>query len=240
MGETNLVAYCNLMMEIRHRADAVSKLEPPCRELIPDFVRVESLILQVRKILELMALGSMVANESAYKEAYEKFEQRSHADRILRDLERINPDFYPRPAKVSKSEQEGVDHHMELVENPDASYLRKSDFPKIYKKCGGLLHAQNPFGSQRDYHYYESNIPVWMKKIEKLLSVHVFRLIDDNNSVVSGKKWESWLNRFSRWIMSLAKTIIPTGGSAMTQVGTVFSELLKLVPRYPFDKESFA
>jgi len=59
-------------------------------------------------------------------------------------------------------------------------------------------------------------------------------------TVVSGKKWESWLNRFSRWIMSLAKTIILTGGSAMTQVGTVFSELLKLVPGYPFDKESFA
>lgn len=181
MNNKNLVAYCNLMMEIRHRASAVSKLERPCREFIPDFVRVESMILQIRKILELVALGSLVANESAYKEAYEKFEQHSHADRILRDLERINPDFYPRPAKVSESEQEGVKHHLDVVSSPDESYMRKSDFPKVYKKCGGLLHAQNPFGSQRDYSYYDFNIPAWMKKIEKLLMVHVIRLIDDNN-----------------------------------------------------------
>lgn len=181
MTQPNVQLYCDLMMEIRYRASAVANLQRPDAERIPDFVRVESLVLQVRKIMELVALGSLVFNESAYKNAYQSFEKHSHADRILRDLERVNPHFYPRPAKQSKSEIEGVDHHLAIADETDDSYMRKRDFSKVYEKCGGLLHAQNPFGSRRDYAYYETNIVVWMKKIEKLLNIHVVRLIDDEN-----------------------------------------------------------
>lgn len=181
MKTEDLNLYCNLMMEIRHRAAAVATLQRPCREVIPDFVRVESLVLQVRKILELVALGSMVANESEYRKANDAFAEHSRADIILRDIERINPHFYPTPAKQTKSQQDGVDHHLEFIDDPNESYLRKGDFPKIYKKCGGLMHAQNPYGSQRDYGYYESNVTTWMKKVEKLLTVHVIRLLDDDN-----------------------------------------------------------
>ncbi len=181
MKPDSLRLYCDLMMEIRHRATAVSQLQRPCREVMPDFVRVESLILQVRKILEVVAMGSLVANEPEYRKVHEAFARHSRADVILRDLERVNPDFYPKPATHSRSEQKGVDHHMKIIDHPDDSYLRKSDFSKIYKKCGGMMHAQNPFGSERDYHYYESNVTTWMKKVEKLLTVHVIRLLGDEN-----------------------------------------------------------
>jgi hypothetical protein len=102
----------------------------------------------------------MVVNEAAYKKAYESFRKHSRADRILRDLERINPDFYSKPAKQERAMLEGVDHHLVIASESDDSFLRKSDFCKVYEKCGGLLHAQNPFGSARDYGYYEKRIGV--------------------------------------------------------------------------------
>ena len=181
MTTPNLEAYCELMLEIRHRATAIAKLEKPAPELIPDFVRVELLVLQVRKILELIALGSMVANEAEYTNAYKKFEKHYHANLILNDIEKLNPDFYPKPADQTKSMDEGVNHHLEIKQELDESYLARSDFSRIYEQCGALLHAQNPYGASRDYAQYESNIRKWMKKIEKLLNIHVIRLINDNN-----------------------------------------------------------
>lgn len=181
MNQPNVDAYCELMTEIRHRADAISAMQVPNREYVPDFVRVECLVLQVRKILELVALGSLVFNVNKYKEAYASIEKHSNARLIIRDLEKINPEFYPRPAEVSKSPQEGVNHHMKIIENPDDSYLCINEFIKIYEKCGGIMHAQNPYGSSRDYGWYESNIRGWMEKISNLLKIHVIRLVDDEN-----------------------------------------------------------
>jgi len=169
------------MLEIRHRATAIGRLEQPEREVIPDFVRVELLVLQVRKILELIALSSMVANEKEYTRAYEKFEKHYHAKKILHGIEKVNPDFYPKPGSQTKSKNEGVDHHISFFHESDDSYLTRKDFVKVYEQCGGLLHAQNPYSTHKDYAKYESNIHKWMKKIENLLNVHVIKLVDDKN-----------------------------------------------------------
>ncbi len=40
-----------------------------------------------------------------------------------------------------------VNYHFEQIKS---GYLTKIDFLKLYKKCGGLLHAENPFGSNFD------------------------------------------------------------------------------------------
>ena len=82
------------------------------------------MILQVRKILELVALSSLVANSKLYTKTYEDFARHYNAELILRDLERINSDFYPRPVTQSKSEQPGVDHHLVLLDELDDTYLR--------------------------------------------------------------------------------------------------------------------
>ena len=47
---------------------------------------------------------SLVANKELYAEQNEKFAKHYHAERIMRDLNRINPDFYPVPIKLIKHE----------------------------------------------------------------------------------------------------------------------------------------
>ena len=124
MKQENLERYCQLMLEIRHRASAVAALEEPNRDVMPDFIRVELLVMQIRKILEIVALGSMVANEKEYLEAYDKIEKHYHAKKILRFVEKINPDFYPKP--VSHTKTGDSTHNLERKSDQDGSHLTLS------------------------------------------------------------------------------------------------------------------
>src|SRR6267154_4901847 len=58
---------------------------------------VESVGLQLRKVMELIAFGSLVANKDAYSTMYAEFAKHWNARLLLRDLARINQDFYPKP-----------------------------------------------------------------------------------------------------------------------------------------------
>jgi hypothetical protein len=58
------------MLEIRLRHESIQQLT----NLLTDtheFVQIESLILQLRKVLELITLGSMVANHELYEILYQ-------------------------------------------------------------------------------------------------------------------------------------------------------------------------
>jgi len=134
-----------------------------------DITDIEFVTLQFRKILELIALSSIVSNKEKYSEVREKFENDWNAKNIIRELERINPEFYPRPVSKVTSHDPSVNYHFEQIKN---GYLTKSAFLKLYEKCGGLLHAENPFGSKKDYASIKQNANEWLNKIQKLLDLH--------------------------------------------------------------------
>ena len=95
--ELNL--YHDCLYEIKRRIEVIAdhlNKKITERYLI---IEVETICLQFRKILEKIMLISLVANKEAYAEQNEKFAKHYQAERIMRDLERINPDFYPVPTK---------------------------------------------------------------------------------------------------------------------------------------------
>ena len=89
-------------------------------------IEVETICLQFRKILEKIMLMSLVANKEAYAEQNAKFAKHYHAERIMRDLERINPDFYPVP-NLLKSQA--------LIKK---SYRQKKSIAKQRRQNGSL------------------------------------------------------------------------------------------------------
>ena len=76
-----------------------------------------------------------------------KFAQHWHAARILDDLNAVNPNFYPVPGLQIKDETTGK---VKAVDTPKKPFLTKSDFVTLYEMCGGILHAENPYGQPRD------------------------------------------------------------------------------------------
>ena len=167
--------YCNMMEELKRRTTVVyGLLYGPYTTPYPA-TNVECMVLQIRKILELIALGSLVAHRDEYSRQYAKFAEHWHAGRILRDLEKINPALYPKPVKEVPSKCGGVKN--DLVDVTE-EFLTKQQLVEAYDRCGEILHAKNPFLGQQDYAAFDSLVPQWMERIRCLLNTHMIHLIE--------------------------------------------------------------
>jgi len=174
----SLNLYCNLMNEIKRRDSVIrSFINGNCSTPYP-MTNIESIYLQIRKILELIALCSLVAHKEEYSKHNEMFVKHTDARKILHSIEKINPDFYPKPIKEVTSTTPGVINDFTSI--PESEYLSKKEFIKLYEKCGGLMHAENPYGSKRDIKHYEDNVKVWLGKIVRLLNSHTIQLVNAN------------------------------------------------------------
>ena len=176
MEQTDVKQYADLMDEVKRRVVVIDAFG--CRSATTPFVptNVESVYLQLRKILELIAMGSLVANKVEYSKVYSEFSKCWNAKYLLRDIERINPNFYPQPIIEKPSSEFGVKMKWE---NKKDGFLTKEDFLKLYEKCGKILHAANPFGSKIDYIDYEKSINNWRDKIIGLLNTHIIKLVNN-------------------------------------------------------------
>jgi hypothetical protein len=165
------------MEEIKRRTLVVSRLVN--RELTTGYAMtdIETIYLQLRKVLELIALGSLIANVDEYSRQQKKFAQHWHAARILDDLEAVNPKFYPIPGVQIEDDTTGKVKAVDTLKDP---FLTKADFVTLYEMCGGILHAENPYGQPRDVAKYENEMRVWLDKTVKLLNHHQIQLLDSD------------------------------------------------------------
>lgn len=143
---------------------------------------VELLCLQFRKILELIALSSLVANKKEYSKQHDKFARHYNARLILQDLERVNPNYYPEPTKQIVKEIDG--QTLFELQPVTEGFLTKEEFLEMYEKCGGMLHAENPYGHNRDVKKLKEKFPVWLSKIIKLLNHHNITLVDGETMII--------------------------------------------------------
>lgn len=170
--------YCNLMEEVKRRIQVFDFFLSGKGHALYKATTIESISLQLRKVLELIAFGSLVANKNEYSKIYDNFAKAWNAKRLLQDIARINPHFYPKPI----IELPAKDKHIKFEwKNRDNDYLTESEFVEVYTKCGAIMHANNPYGLEVDYAFYEKNIPIWRERIINLLKVHQIKLISSPN-----------------------------------------------------------
>lgn len=175
------VMYANCMEEIKKRTlviDGYLKGELTARYLQ---TTAECVSLQLRKILELIALASMVANQPEYKKHRRNFQREWNGKRILATLEEANPEFYPVPTMQIRDRQTGRVVETKTI---DSGFLTKTDYVRLYDACGSILHARNPFaGGGRDAGAFLSKTPMWMERIRVLLNHHQIRLLDTDKQI---------------------------------------------------------
>lgn len=174
----DLNLYLGLMNEVKKRTTAISHILNKQKTTSYQATNIEFMCLQIRKILELISLGSLVANKHEFEKEQIKYQKYWHAERILNDIERLNPDYYPRPIIEKQSDIPNVKN--ELIDKKDG-FLTKTEFIKVYEKCGKIMHADNPFGSKVDFDYYEKQITKWLDEIIGLLNSHIIKLKGDDN-----------------------------------------------------------
>jgi len=165
-----------MMLEIKARSRLIKEVGEGRVPVFPQPARVEFVYLQLRKIIELIAMGSLLANAKTFAQVQSNIQKYWNAKDLLRDIHAVNPDFYPNPIIQEPSEEPGI--KKELLERPD-DYLTKERFITLYDKCGSILHVKNPFASEQNYAKLEEEGPKWYLRIVNLLNVHTIRLVGD-------------------------------------------------------------
>ena len=172
--------YADCMEEIKMRTTVVDGfLTGKCHAMYVQ-TTAESISLQIRKILELIALASLVANRTVYQKHRRNFHRDWNGKRILETLEIANPEFYPKPTKQVLDQTTGK---VVSLEDITSGFLAKRDYIRLYDRCGGILHADNPFSPKRDIQSFLDSVPGWMGKIMRLLNHHVIQLVDDDQQI---------------------------------------------------------
>lgn len=163
--------YCRCMEEIKIRIGVVSSLLSGKIPIQREDVLAEFISVQLRKVLELIAFGSLTANKDAYAEVYTDFATHWNAKKLLSKLERIHPEFYQKPVEFGPSDDKRT-HHFQYVQD---GFLTRDEFVMLYKRCSEVLHARNPFQLPTTIKF-ERTMQEWVTRIQRLLSVHMMRL----------------------------------------------------------------
>jgi len=184
--EKQLEQYAWCMHSIKNRiiflGEFLQGREPSfkLKYLLPE---IEIGAIQLRKSLELIAMASITANEAEYRAVNDAFKKHWHASRIVKEIEKINPDFYPQPIKQPHENGQAT---IDLA--PKLDYLTKERFKQLYEWCGGRLHALNPYRADRDEGIKYKND---LQHIEDSRQ-QIVRLLNQHRTVLSDDKTEIW------------------------------------------------
>lgn len=94
-----LSKYANCMEEIKLRTFSIKLIMEKEKTTGFLYTDIEFICLQFRKILELISLANLSANKEQYAKQYIKFKTHWNAKKILEDIKKINPNFYPKPTE---------------------------------------------------------------------------------------------------------------------------------------------
>jgi len=182
MEPTGMEKYQSLMQGVKLRIQLIGRLMGN-QDKIPLLPRFEFVALQFRKILELIAFGSLVANEKVYAATHAGFAEEWNAKKLLGKLGKLNPNFYPVPVKQVKCDIPGIAlRHEKIV----SGYLTKDALLAAYQKCSEIIHTTNPYSSEdhSDFHEYTATFALWRDQIVTLLSLHELHLFMDPGMAV--------------------------------------------------------
>jgi len=172
--EPDIQAYTEVMEEIRRRTEVVSALFSGRATVMYKVTQVESMVLQVRMIAELIAFASLAANRQVFEENQRNFKKTWDLAKLMKDIQKLNPGFYPKPVLEVPSKTPGVKNDLVDV---TSGFMGRDELVEVHGRCGGLLHARNPYGDPIRCEDFELLIPTWMEKIKKLLNCHVVQLL---------------------------------------------------------------
>lgn len=160
--QTEIELYGNVLSEIKYRTEhATMKLVQ-----VTEIIEFESAVLQLRKSIELVALGTLAANAQAVWQVSTTLHTKNWKD-ARRLLRRINPGYWPVPFK------DGVDANgkrsLQALRDP---FLSEDQVGGAWGFLSDLLHANNPFAPAEIDQKCLDRVREISMKLRNLLGLH--------------------------------------------------------------------
>ncbi len=170
---TPIEMYLRAMYEFRERTIAIGLM---CNNMYKvkkggSVFDIENICLQMRKLLELIAMSSLIMNKEGFEEVQKSFQTMWNAKLILKDIKRIHPQFFPISISGTLRQDNNGSWVMDEITHET---LTEEMFCKIYVKCGAALHVPNPFSENKNlYHELGEKIPLWLDMIYLTMENHL-------------------------------------------------------------------
>jgi hypothetical protein len=161
LDTTDIEKYATTTKEIKLRVEVINLFLSG--QLAAHYMptTIETIGLQFRKVFELIAFASLSANCQRYSSVYADFIKHWEAAKLLKNLRRINPNFYPKPVVEVPTNEPPAMHALEARQQ---DYLTQKELIEAHGRCGKLMHAANPFGKPADYDFYEKSFSTWIAR----------------------------------------------------------------------------
>ncbi|QNN76820.1 hypothetical protein IAE60_12820 [Pseudoxanthomonas mexicana] len=173
--EAEAQLYCALMTDAKQRVGLIRQLDAGEFSTSRTEFDLELACLSLRRVLELIAFSSLAANKDAYAKHHQDFGHHWKAERILKKLELINPDFFPVPVSGVGS------GHLVPVDTPA---LTRSDFTLLYDVTSEVLHTWNPYKPGPRVIDLVRPVKEWAELIWQLLSVHMLQVAESEKRLI--------------------------------------------------------
>lgn len=177
--ELNL--YAQFVEEIKDRTSAIERsidrVRPGAPPIVGGFVEIESCILQIRYICELIALAALTAHHRLGLSA--KLLKSWNADETFARLAHLNPNCFPRAATI-------IRRNGELKIDLKQDQMTMAELQAIYAECGTLLHRgvlKHALADNRR-NYNADKVVRWTSRVRNLLSQHVVMLLEAGNVLI--------------------------------------------------------
>lgn len=168
--------YAGLMQEIKIRFQSIDfAVNGGMQSISPNIIQ-EFGFLQLRFICELIAFGCLVAHGDIRAAQAPRLIKEYAADKIIQELDRLHPKFFPRPVTISPT-PEGFH-----TEDREANALTKTEIATLYGRCGNFLHRGNLKKMLSATAPLQVNFPEiakWTNKIVALLDTHHIASFDN-------------------------------------------------------------
>ncbi|PJB72389.1 MAG: hypothetical protein CO093_03170 [Alphaproteobacteria bacterium CG_4_9_14_3_um_filter_47_13] len=179
--QKQLQLYCKQMEAIKYRIDIAALIAQQKMTLGNQNLDYAFSSVQLRKILELIAFSSLIANKEKYSKIHKNYTKHFSAKRILQDIEKLNQDFFPKPVVIDTSNNKKIMHLGNPRERHKIVPLNREEFIELYEICSSVIHTANPYGDNPKQIDFKRSLDDWLKKIAALLDSHVIRLVDSKD-----------------------------------------------------------
>jgi hypothetical protein len=175
LTDEDLAQYADLLRDVRDRlSEARRLLDGPGSDY-----DLEHAALHLRKVVELVVLGSLITNQAALESAGRAF-RGADAGETRKMVAKVNPDYWPIP--VVEFYTSAATSQLFLL---GPGYLRKDKWGAAYGVTSEVLHARNPLRPPVDREACRGELKALTEKIHRLMLMHVVRPVDREQMLVA-------------------------------------------------------
>lgn len=178
--ESDISKYINCMERIKQRINFAKFLLDTLNNNTPLDLIAETVSLQIRKTLELIAFASIASHKQEYSKKFPNFFEHWRGKDIIDEIEKINPDFYPKPVKQIVNSITGKVQEIVPIKE---EFLTKDEYIKAYDFVSDYLHERNVYNTELNHKDAIPKLKKYLSEIIALLSHHTIQLLS------SDKQW---------------------------------------------------